>query len=189
MAIKCALKLLICATLLVIPLRANAQVCCVSEPSSQSTTPGGPDSVYVTATDFSVFISGGSGNFSGWTVGETTGAQGSDSCWNSNPNLNQFLVPQYPGVANYQSTVSSSNTFQDRVGWTPDAVQYIRTNFYSSNPIITTFPCGFQVNQQVWIECPGSSSPIYFASTVLTAQVQNGYVFNCRQDRCATINQ
>jgi hypothetical protein len=166
--------------------RAEAQSCCGAPPTTQATTPGGPDAAYNTATDFSVLISGGAGNFSGWTVGEYTGAQGEDSCWG--PNVNPQLVPQFPMVSETQQAISTNNTFQDRVGWLPTSVTYIRANAPPKvNPVvIPVFPCGFQLNQAPWIECPGSTAPVW-GSTVLTASVYSTYVFNCRQDKCAFI--
>jgi len=58
-------------------------------------------------------------------------------------------VPQYPTVSGTQTTVSSSNTFPDKVGWLPASIAYIRANspLNSNTPIITNFPCGEQTNQ------------------------------------------
>lgn len=172
---------------------AKAQSCCASPPTSQSTTAEQQDQKQneLTATQFTVTVSGGVGQFGGWTLGETEGQSGADSCWG--PNADPQYVPEYPSVTGTTTTVTSSNTFTDRVGWLQGSVNYIRTNnpTASNTPTVPYFPCGEQMYQQLWIECPGSTTPVYWTSsdTVLSATVYATYVINCRQGWCPTINQ
>lgn len=173
--------LMICCSFLVLlsvsqPLQGQA--CCAAPPTTQSTGQGVTDTTYSTVSDFTVTLSGGNGNFEYWLVGESTGAQGSDSCWN--PNVNPAYVPEYPGVTGTAGNANANNQVVDKVGWLPASVNYIRSNSLE--------PCGEQVNQSLWIECPGSTTPVYFASTTLTASVYVASVTNCRQGSCQGIN-
>ena len=168
--------------------QAAAVSSCPAPPTTQSTDNAGADPQYPSVSDFTVTLSGGSGNFAGWTVGETNGAPGADSCWN--PNVNPAFVPEYPSVTGTSGQANAANQVLDRVGWLPASVSYIRSNspHYSNTPLIPTFPCGMQMNQILWIECPGSTLQMPFQSTTLTGTVYSTYVQNCRQGVCPTIN-
>ena len=79
----------------------------------------------------------------------------------------------------------------DSVGWYPASVSYIRENnpINSTSPLVINFPCGSQINQGLQITCPGSTVPyIDVASQPLTSSTYTTYMFNYRNQTCATLN-
>jgi hypothetical protein len=166
---------------------AHAQNCCGSEaPSEESTTAVGDNATYNTVTDFEMVLDTDDGGYVGSTITEQTGAQGADSCWNSD--ADPGLVPEYPTVSGGTWTVDSNNSWgYDSVGWSPKSVTYIVANspIGSDNPIIVDFPCGSQVYQVLSIQYPivGQSS-IIFDDVIQTESIYDGYEENCREGTC-----
>lgn len=159
----------------------SAQTCCTTGPSGESTVPTGENSQNWSATDFKMTLSGGSGNFGGWTLQEYTAKPGGDGCYYSG--VNTAYVPEYPGVTGNSGYVAGDNTWQDEVGWTPASVQYILDNspYYSNHPIILVIPCGADVYQAVSVECPGGKVPDLFDPDV--TQTETVYRYNVRNSR------
>jgi|SRR5579884_1495193 len=159
-------------------------------PSGEFSDASGPNPNQPLATMFNMRLQLGSGEFNGWTVFEETASQGADSCWS--PQANPALVPEYPGTTGGTWTVNNDIHWgPDNVGWLTSSVNYIRQNsgLYSNTPIITTFPCGAQINQAMFIRCPLVSTPYaYIPSQALTATIYQYYTFNCRAGTCEQEN-
>jgi hypothetical protein len=168
----------------------HAQACCATSPTSETTTYIQPETGNLaTESAFRQVLQGGS--YSSWTITEMEGAQGADSCWNSN--VDPAYVPEYPSVAGSTWVVAADNSwYPDDVGWTVASVAYIRQNspLQSNTPIIPNFPCGFQLYQDLFIVCPGGTSPGEdYDNTILTGAVYSTYVQNVREGVGSVINQ
>jgi hypothetical protein len=160
-----------------------AQVCCVAGPTSQSSTPVGPDLRGVSSTDFTVTLSGGNDTFTSWTVTEFSPQHGSNSCFFIN--ANDALDPEFPTInpVSIVLDLPPGTTFTDEVGWRFESVDYIRDN----EVLIDIFPCGSVIYQQLQIACPGGNTQmIPPASVTLTSVVSAKEVLNCRQIPCGT---
>jgi len=136
-------------------------------------------------------LQAGTGQYTGWKIQEETAIQGADSCWS--PQANAALVPEYPGTQRSSWTVYNDIFWSpDNVGFLPASVNYIRQNspLYSSFPIITTFPCGAQINQAMLITCPANPTPYaYIPTQPLTSLITQHYTRNCRNGTCEQENQ
>jgi len=150
-----------------------------------------------TQSTFQGQLSGGSGTFSGWKVSEYSPQSGSDAC-RQNANLDPTLVPPNSAmvVNGTVGTVSSSNTYNDAVGWYPASVTYIRNNspLHSNTPLIPVFPCGGVVYQALTALCPNGNAATDQAlidadsNNTLSETVYSTYVTNCKRGVCNTLN-
>lgn len=170
-----------------------AQVCCAAAPTAESASATG-DPAYVTLSDFNMVLSGGSGNFLNWTVGEfspnyVNSGPSNDGCWNNQ--VNPAYVPEYINPASDPSTghtwqVGAGNNYgPDQVGWMPASVSYIRNVASPSNPngpLITAFPCGYSASQGLQIVCPGGAGGQVYIRRNLRREP-------CIKARSATVGQ
>lgn len=141
------------------------QSCCAL-PTNEVVTSVGQDSTSGSIGDFYQSVSDSPGDsFSRRLPAEYNGSQGSDSCYwpIGGP-------PEYPTVSDSGGgpgswTVGSTNVWgADLVGWTPTGVITIRDNGPAHG---VTFPCGFNVYQDMEIQiCDGLYEPYEYDNTL-----------------------
>ena len=153
-------------------VRVTAQDCC-PVPNGQQPTSYSTYATSQTAFTLSLYSYEGTRNMAEYRVQEYFPTEGTNSCYEENPNL---YPDSGPPPAGYGSSwwVQPGNTYgPDVVGWPPSTIYTYSTS--------VSLPCGFVAYQDMLFYCL-TTTPDY-ASNFLSATI-TGYdtVQNCHED-------